>query len=73
MANAWIKHLTAFRNSHKGMSLRDAMKGAKKTYKRTKTAVGKAVKAVTKKRRRRRRKGKKGTKKVKRKRRRRRR
>ena len=33
MVNAWIKHLTAFRKSNPGMSLGDAMVGAKKTYK----------------------------------------
>lgn len=71
MANAWIKHLTSFRKAHKGMSLRDAMKGAKKTYKSTKSAMKKVVKAVTKKRRRRRRRKSAATKKKRRRRRRR--
>ena len=33
MANAWIKHLTSVRKSNPGMSLRDAMKAAKKMKK----------------------------------------
>jgi hypothetical protein len=33
MANHWFTHLTAFRKSHPGISLSDAMKEAKKTYK----------------------------------------
>ena len=35
MVNAWIQHVTSTRNANPGMSLRDAMKAAKKTYKKT--------------------------------------
>ena len=70
-----MKHLTAFRKAHPGMSLRDAMKGAKKTYKSSSHLVKKAVHKMTKKRRRsgKRRKGRKSAKRTKKRRRRRRR
>ena len=32
--SAWIKHLLAVKKAHKGMSLGEAMKEAKKTYKK---------------------------------------
>jgi len=51
MVNAWIKHLTAFRKSNPGMSLGDAMQGAKKTYKSMSQSAEKVMKKVTKKRR----------------------
>ena len=35
MANAWISHLKAFRSKHQGMSLGEAMKRAKASYKKT--------------------------------------
>ena len=34
MANAWMTHLKKYKNSHPGMSLTEAMKGASKTYKK---------------------------------------
>ena len=34
MANPWLIHLKAFRAKHKGMSLTEAMKKAKATYKK---------------------------------------
>ena len=46
MANAWIKHLTEVRKKHAGMSLKDAMKKAKQTYKKSPLAAvaGKTMK-----------------------------
>jgi len=32
--NKWIKHLTSFKKKHPKMSLTEAMKKAKKTYKK---------------------------------------
>lgn len=32
--NPWITHLKKYKSQHKGMSLTDAMKGAKGTYKK---------------------------------------
>ncbi len=32
--NPWITHLKKYKAQHKGMSLTDAMKGAKGTYKK---------------------------------------
>lgn len=34
MANRWITHLKKYRAAHKGVSLKQAMKQAKKTYKK---------------------------------------
>ena len=45
MPNAWITHLSAYRKKHKGMSLKEAMKGAKASY----TKVGKTKAAKGKK------------------------
>jgi len=33
-AKRWHDHLMAYKNAHPGISLKDAMKGAKSTYKR---------------------------------------
>ena len=52
MANKWLKFLKEYRARHKGMSLREAMKGASKEYKKG----GAAEKAPAKKKRARRKK-----------------
>ena len=39
MANAWMTHLQSVRKSSPGMSLKDAMKKAKKTYKKLEHAL----------------------------------
>lgn len=41
--NAWMLHLQAYRKAHPGMSVPDAAKGAKKTYKSQQHGGGSAL------------------------------
>jgi hypothetical protein len=47
--NPWIRHLKAYRAKHPGVSLGDAMKRAKSTYKKTVPVEKKKKKRKTKK------------------------
>ncbi len=44
MGNPWFDHLSAFRKSHPNLSMKEAMRAAKKTYKKVVSAVKKTVK-----------------------------
>ena len=52
MPNAWISHLKAYRAKHKGMSLGEAMKAAKSTYKKSSKADDAKPKKKARKKRR---------------------